>query len=86
MEVSMLVKDKKLVIKLFDDDDNEVYAWYRRMGREDEPWTSCSYGENRKFEDVLLDLGIDDEDLIMGLGSVYDSADELMRALFYLTH
>ncbi len=86
MEVTMLIKDEKLVIKLFDDDDNEVWAWYRRMARENEPFTSCRYGEKRSFSEVLLGLGIDDEDLISALESLEDGADEVMQALFYLTH
>ena len=86
MEVSMLIKDKKLVMKLFDDDGNEVWGWYRRMAREDGPFTSCRYGEKRGFDEVLLSLGIDDEDLIFALESLEDGADEVMQALFYLTH
>nr|DAJ16996.1 MAG TPA: hypothetical protein [Caudovirales sp. ctNII2] len=86
MEVSVLIKEDKLVYKLFDDDGNEVYAWYRRMAREDEPFLSTSYGENRSHEDILLDLGIDDEDLIDALNSLDNGASEVMAALFFLTH
>lgn len=86
MEVSMLIKNEKLVMKFFDDDGNEVWSCYRRMGRENEPFTSCRYGEKRGFDEMLLDLGIDDEDLISALDSLEDGADEVMQALFYLTH
>ena len=42
--------------------------------------------ESWVFDEVLLSLGIDDEDLISALESLEDGADEVMQALFYLTH
>lgn len=86
LKITTNIEPKSLSITLWDNNNNVVYTWRRRMCHENEPYTSCSIGENRKFEDVLLEFGIDDEDLISALDSLEDGADEVMQALFYLTH
>lgn len=41
--------------------------------------------ESRSYEDVLLDYGIDDEDLILSLEALESSANDAMEALFLQT-
>lgn len=41
--------------------------------------------ETRSYEDVLLDYGIDDEELILSLEALESSANDAMEALFLQT-
>lgn len=81
------IEPTRYSISLLNDDGQKLYTWHTRLIQD------CDDGadykivgkETRSYEDVLLDYGIDDEDLIYSLESLESSANDAMEALFMQT-
>jgi uncharacterized cysteine cluster protein YcgN (CxxCxxCC family) len=71
-------------ISLLNDDGQKLYTWHTRLIQDCDGVESYKIvrKETRSYEDVLLDYGVDDEDLILSLEALESSANDAMEALF----
>lgn len=81
------IEPTRYSISLLNDDGQKLYTWHTRLIQDSDGVESYKIvrKETRSYEDVLLDYGIDDEDLILSLEALESSANDAMEALFLQT-
>lgn len=81
------IEPTRYSISLLDDAGQKLYIWHTRLIQDSDGVESYKIvrKETRSYEDVLLDYGIDDEDLILSLEALESSANDAMEALFLQT-
>ena len=81
------IEPTRYSISLLDDAGQKLYTWHTRLTQDCDGVESYKIvrNESRSYEDVLLDYGIDDEDLILSLEALESSANDAMEALFLQT-
>ena len=84
------IEPTRYSISLLDDAGQKLYTWHTRLIQDSDGVESYKIvrKETRSYEDVLLDYGIDDEDLILSLEALEaleSSANDAMEALFLQT-
>lgn len=92
LERALALDEKHFFFQLIDDEtihvtDIESGNWHTRLIQDCDGVESYKIvrNESRSYEDVLLDYGIDDEDLILSLEALESSANDAMEALFLQT-
>lgn len=81
------IEPTRYSISLLDDAGQKLYTRHTRLIQDRDGVESYKIvrKETRSYEDVLLDYGIDDEDLILSLEALESSANDAMEALFLQT-
>lgn len=81
------IEPTRYSISLLDDAGQKLYTWHTRLIQDCDGVESYKIVRNESwsYEDVLLDYGIDDEDLILSLEALESSANDAMEALFLQT-